>query len=112
VAISIPGTPTPQTPPSKDGDSFDLMVTLLRARQAADRCHSLAKQTEHGRHPFLSKFWNEIAELHMDVLRRTATAVERLREEASEDASAKGEQIPGGLKTDHQRGTGSKNIKE
>ena len=88
----------------KGGDSIDLMASLLRAREAADTCCSLAAQAERGDHPFLATFWNEIADLHMDVLQRTATAVERLREEESARTCDEGESGAGERRTGHQRG--------
>lgn len=81
TVITISGTIISDQIPT-GGDSVDLMESILRAREAADRCYSLAEQAKHGRHPFLAEFWNEIADLHIEVLRLTATAVERLKGES------------------------------
>jgi hypothetical protein len=100
--IEISGTTVIDRVP-KGGDSIDLMLSILRAREAADSCYTLAIQAERGEHPFLATFWNEIAELHAEVLERTATAVERLREESEARASEDGESGAGERPTGHQR---------
>jgi len=110
--ISISRTHTLDKTPQGRGDSFDLMIALLRARQAADNGYSLAKQAEHGRYPFLAKFWNELAELQMEILRRTATAVERVKEESQACASDKGDLITDEPKPTHQREAGPKSAAE
>jgi hypothetical protein len=113
--ISISGTVPRDQAPKSGGDSFYLMTSLLRAREAADACNSLAKQAEDGPFPFLAKFWGEIAELQTDILRRTTAAVERLEEESrefeeesSEGASDEHDPITDELKTKRQTGTGPK----
>jgi hypothetical protein len=102
--ITISGTTViDQTP--KGGASVDLMTSLLRAREAADACYLLAEQAKDGRHAFLAEFWSEIAGLQMEVLRRTAAAVERLGDEPHPGGPDESESVTGEQKTGHQRET-------
>ena len=90
--IAISGTVMlDQTP--KGGDSVDLMTSLLRAREAADACYALAEQAENRRDQGLAEVWSGIAELQVEIVRRTATAVERVRDESHAGASEDGESV-------------------
>ncbi len=106
--ISISGTPTIDNVPKGGGDSFDLMTTLLQARQAADNYHLLAKQAEQRGNTSLAGFWNELAKVQTDILQRTATAIGRLQEEVRKGASDKGKPIREKLKTKQQKVATSK----
>jgi hypothetical protein len=86
----------------KGGASVDLMTSLLRASEAAD---ALAQQAKIGRNVFPAEFWSDLPERQIEVMRRTAAAVERRRDEAHPGASDQGETVTDELKTGDQRGS-------
>jgi hypothetical protein len=98
--ITISGTVVlDQTP--KGGASVDLMTSLLRASEAAE---ALAQQAKIGRNALPAESWSDIPEHQIEVMRRTAAAVERRRDESHAGTSDEGETVTDELKTVDQRG--------